>query len=135
MHRSRCSRILSAIFAIWLALVMGDAGVAHHHCPMHDGPMPSAMSGGGMHSGGHAAGHASHGEDGPRSPDGQHLCTCIGACAASTGVAAIAEPTELPAASVTYAAVRAPERSEAEARPSRAAFTLPFANGPPQRIA
>ena len=114
---------------------MGDAGFAHHRCPMHDGPMLSAMSGNGMHGAGHTGSQPSHGEDGAPAPVGQHLCTCIGACNASAGAAAVAEPTELPAASVAYVAVTAPERSEAEAHPSRAAFTLPFANGPPQRIA
>ena len=136
MRRSPWNRTLSAIFAVWLALVMGDAGFAHHHCPMHDGPMPSAMSGGEMHGAGHGASHLSHGDDGTQTPDGQHLCTCIGACAGSTGAAvAFATPTELPAARISYVAATAPERGELQAHPHRAAFTLPFANGPPPRIA
>jgi len=135
MRRSAWNRTLSAIFAIWLALVMGDAGFAHHHCPMHDGPMPSAMPGGGMHGGGHAVGHPSHDEDGAPSPNGQHLCTCIGACTASSGAAALTEPAELPAARIAYVATMAPEHGESQSHPVRPPFSLPFANGPPQRIA
>jgi len=121
--------------AIWLVLVLGDAGFAHHHCPMHDGPMPSTMSGTGMHGAGHAGGHGSHGEDGTPSPGGQHLCTCIGACAASSGAVALAAPTDLAVDSVAEVAVAVPEHGESQAHPPRAPFTLPFANGPPLRIA
>ena len=136
MRRSRSSRVLSAIFAIWLALVMGEAGFAHHHCPMHDGPIPSAMSGNGMlHGTGHGDAHASHGEDGNPAPAGHHLCTCIGACTASSGAATIAEAPALPAAQIAYIAVTVPERREPRASGDRAPFTLPFPNGPPQRIA
>jgi hypothetical protein len=141
MHRSLWNRTLSAIFAVWLALAMGDAGFAHPHCPMHDGPLPAAPSGSGMHTGGHAS-HGEHGAPGHGAPEhgapengGHHLCTCIGACSASAGAAAIAEPAELPAAVIAFVSGATPERDETRAPAGRAPFSLPFANGPPRRIA
>ena len=135
MRRSAWNRTLSAIFAIWLALVMGDAGFAHHHCPMHDGPMPSAMSGSGMQGAGHGGGHLAHGEDDAPPPDGQHACTCIGACTASSGAAAVTKPAALPAATIAFVATVAPEYGESQAHLVRPPFSLPFANGPPRRVA
>jgi len=134
MRRSLWNRTLSAIFAVWLALVLGDAGFAHHHCSMHDGPLP-AVSGSGMHGGAHADGHASHDGHGTPSSSGHHLCTCIGACSASSGAVALAEPTELPAAVIAYVASAATDHSEIRVPSARAPFLLPFANGPPRRIA
>jgi hypothetical protein len=134
MRRSLWNRTLSAIFAVWLALVMGDAGFAHHHCSMHDGPLPT-VSGSGMHGPAHADGHASHGEHGTPASSGDHLCTCIGACSASSGAVALSEPTKLPAAVIICSAAAATDRSEIRPPSARAAFTLPFANGPPRRIA
>lgn len=131
MRHSRWNRTLAAIFAVWLALVMGDTGFAHHHCPMHDGPMPAAASGSGAHAGGHAS-HRDH--DAPAS-GGHHACTCIGACSASSGTVAVAEAVELPAPVVACIAVATPERDDVRAPSARAPFTLPFANGPPQRVA
>src|SRR6476646_4341497 len=133
MRRSPWNRTLAAIFAVWLALVMGDAGFAHHHCPMHDGPTPAAGSGG--HAGGHVGGHAAHGNHDAPASGGHHACTCIGACSASSGAVALAEAPELPAAVVGDVGVAARDRDEMRAPSARAPFTLPFANGPPQRIA
>jgi hypothetical protein len=132
MRRSLSNRTLSAIFAVWLALVMGDAGFAHRHCSMHDAPLPAAGSG---HGAAHAGGHASH--DGSRAPSssGHHHCTCIGACSASSGAVARAEPAELPAAVIVFTAAATADSSEVRAPSARAPFTLPFANGPPRRIA
>lgn len=131
MRRPLWTRTLSAIFAIWLALALGDAGFAHPHCPMHDGPVPSAASG----SSGHQGGHAAHGDHGAPEPGSHHLCTCIGACSASSGAIAPAEPTELPTAVIAFVSRATPDRGEILAPASRPPFTLPFANGPPHRIA
>jgi len=131
MRRSLWNRTLAAIFAVWLALALGDAGVAHHHCPMHDGALPSAASG----SGGHAGGHASHGNHGAPESGSHHLCTCIGACSAASGAAALAEPADIPTAVITFVSAATPGRGEVPAPAARPPFTLPFANGPPRQIA
>lgn len=131
MRRSRWNRTLSAIFAVWLAFASGDAGFAHHHCPMHDGPVPAAASAGGVHGGA----HASHGEHGAPQPGGHHLCTCIGTCSASSGAVALAEPAALPTALVSFVRGAPPAGGERSAPAPRAPFTLPFANGPPLPIA
>lgn len=131
MRRSLWNRTLSAIFAAWLAFALGDAGFAHHRCPMHDGPSPPAASGGGTHQGG----HASHGDRGAPEPGAHHLCTCIGACSASSGAIALREPAELPTAVIAFVSDSAPNHGEITAPVPRAPFTLPFANGPPRQIA
>jgi len=122
MRRSPWSRILSALFAAWLALVMGEASVVHHHCPMHDGPAPAAASG-------EMGGHAGHGGGGAPN-GGHHACTCIGACNASSAVT-LTRPAELPMPDVVVFAASAPERPTDSAPTARADFSLPFANGPP----
>jgi hypothetical protein len=119
MRRSSWTRIFSAIFAVWLALVMGEAGFIHHRCPMHDGPAPSAA--------GAMAAHAGHG-DVPNG--GHHACTCIGACNASSAVTLV-RATELPIPDVVLVAAAAPERPSDTAPAPRADFSLPFPNGPP----
>lgn len=135
MRRSSWTRTLAAIFAVWLALVLGDAGFVHHHCPMHDGALATATG-----SGAHAGGHATHGEPGDHrspSPDGHHGCSCIGACSASSGAITLGTRPELPLATITSVASAAPSRDADSAPSQRPPFTLPFANGPPlpQRIA
>jgi hypothetical protein len=120
MRRSPWTRTLSAIFAVWLALVMGEAGFVHHHCPMHDGPAAAAATTGMMD-------HAGHG--GPPN-GGHHACTCIGACNASSAVTLV-PATELPIPELVLVAAATPERPSDTAPASRADFSLPFANGPP----
>ena len=133
MRRSRWTRTLAAIFAVWLALVLGDAGFAHHHCPMHDGPVPTAMGTSGSHAA-HMA-HGDQGDHGAPAPNGHHGCTCIGACSASSGAIALVAPPELPAATITDVADTGASSDRQVAPAQRPPFTLPFANGPPQRIA
>jgi DUF2946 family protein len=135
MRRSLWNRTLSAIFAVWLALVMGETSVVHHHCPMHDGPLPASGLAHGTHDG--HAGHAAHGEhddhDGSTG-HGHHVCTCIGACSASSGAIALSEPVEFPAAVIAF--VETAGGADHESRPTQhPSFTLPFANGPPGAIA
>ena len=131
MRRSLWNRTLSALFAVWIALALGDAAFTHPHCPMHDGPQPSATPGSGAHMGG----HGSHSDRGAPEPGGHHLCTCIGACSASTGAIALVAPAELPTVVIAFVGGAAPARGEISPPAARAPFTLPFANGPPRRIA
>lgn len=126
MRRSPWTRLLSALFAVWLALVMGEAGFVHHHCPMHDGPLAATAAG-------DMAGHAAHGGDGAPN-GGHHACTCIGACNASSAVT-LAPTAELPTPAVVLIEASAPDRSPRSVPAARAHFSLPFANGPPAAIA
>ena len=120
MRHSPWTRILSAIFAVWLALVMGEAGFVHHHCPMHDGPAAAAAGAPMMDHTGHRV--APNG--------GHHACTCIGDCSASSAVT-LAPAAELPIPDVLLVAAATPDRPSDTAPASRADFSLPFANGPP----
>jgi len=137
MRRSLWNRTLSAIFAVWLALVMGEAPFVHHHCPMHDGPLPvNADTHGSAHRGhggdGELGEHAGH--DGPTS-HGHHVCTCIGECSASGGAVALTEPAELPVAVIALVETPTAGHRNEPRRGQRPSFTLPFANGPPRAIA
>jgi hypothetical protein len=126
MRRSPWTRILSAFFAVWLALVMGEAGVVHHHCPMHDGPAPGI-------AGGDMAGHAAHGGQGAPN-GGHHACTCLGACSATSAVTLV-DTVGVPIPALVLAAAAAPDSAVRTAPAARAHFSLPFANGPPPAIA
>jgi hypothetical protein len=127
MRRSPLTRFLSALFAVWLALVMGDAGLVGHHCPMHDGTLAAAGS---MDLHGGHAGHGDHG-----APNGgHHACTCLGACSASSEVT-LAGPVEVPVPAALLVTTAAPDAPGAATPVARAHFSLPFANGPPAAIA
>ena len=121
MRRTPLTRVLAAMVAVWLALVLGEPGLVHHHCPMHDGGSASSA----------AAGHAAHGEQhAPGGGHGRHLCTCVGACTASGAAAALVSSPEVPGAIVVAATCR-PIPPAGAAAPPRRSFALPFANGPP----
>jgi hypothetical protein len=129
MRRSLWTRTVSALFAVWLALVMGEAGFAHHHCPMHDGPMPPAA---GVATGGQHGAHGSH--DTPNGGE-HHACTCLGACCVSNGAITLAAGPEIPAVAVGLPSATIPGAASIATPAARALFTLPFANGPPTAIA
>ena len=135
MPRSRWSRLLSAVFAVWLALVMGEAGFVHHRCPMHDGAMPGQTA---THAPAHMAHPASADADagnGAPTNAGHHVCTCIGACNAACGALPLPTPGEL-ALIVLRAAAAAPAISPTTAAAATPVpFALPFANAPPRAIA
>ena len=119
MRRNRLTRTLASLLAVWLGLTLGEPALVHHHCPMHDAPAAGAPSA-------EHAGHAGHGE----APTHRgHACTCIGACSASSPVAAPAA-VSVPAPRVVE--VGRPAISPATDAPAtRRARVLPFANGPP----
>jgi hypothetical protein len=145
MLRAPWSRTLAAVFAVWLALVMGDAGFAHPHCAMHDGAVPATRAAA-MHdpSVAHDASahdmlaqgaHAHGAPDAPPAGHGDHVCSCIGACAASGSAAAIGRAIELPQARVAGFDAAAPRGDAVTRLPRRVPFALPYANGPPPAIA
>lgn len=123
---------MSAIFAVWLALVMGEASFVHHRCPMHDGPLPPAPANGDAHA---STGHSAHHGHGGSTGHGHHVCTCIGACSASGGDVALTQPAELPTVVIAFVATPAPRAAGEPGIPRHPPFTLPFANGPPGAIA
>ncbi|HVT40481.1 MAG TPA: hypothetical protein VHE78_15670 [Gemmatimonadaceae bacterium] len=143
MHRSLGSRVFTALFAPWFALVMAEPA-SLHTCSEHS--LHGVIAADALHDGlteragyaGHA-GHAGHGrlqhdhgmadQSAPPVHERQHQCTCIGGCCA-------AQPVSAPAGSALSwlpAAVRTqqPLASAQGIRRSAAAHVLPFANGPP----
>ena len=115
MRRTRLTRTLASLLAIWLSLTLGEPALVHHHCPMHDAPAAAH------------AGHAGHGEapthHGP-------ACTCIGACSASSSVATLAAVVTILAPRVVDVGSAAISPT-ADAPATHRARVLPFANGPP----
>ena len=128
------SRPLSALFALWFAIVLGDPGVLHS-CPMHGGhgaAHSAAMMGNAaaaheghvMHHAAAPASDASHHQDAPAP------CTCLGHCCATPAAApvpAVAAVLVPEAVAEVGHPLPAPS-SDAPASPDR---RLPFANGPP----
>lgn len=138
MRRAFWPRPLAALFAVWLALVMGDVGFVHPHCAMHDGPVPTAGAARDVHRAHDAPGHGAlgHGDsDTPPAGHGDHACSCLGACTASSGAATIGRAPELPQAITATAETVTPAGEALTRAPDRAPFVLPFANGPPPAIA
>jgi hypothetical protein len=140
MLRGFWSRPAAALFAVWLALVMGDVGFVHPHCAMHDGALPAHTTGAMNHgSGAHDAGAISTqplgDRDAPPTGHGPHLCSCVGACSATGGAEAIGGETELPQTRVTAREVAVPAANATWHVRPRAPFSLPFPHGPPSAIA
>ena len=127
------SRTLRAFFAIWLALVMGEAGFVHHHCPMHDGPLPAAH-GSDSHAS-HEGHNAGHGQSDTSGHDGQHACTCIGACSIASGALAVEARPALPIAAIKHVEASAPRATNEFVVARRIPFAQPFPNGPPPAVA
>jgi hypothetical protein len=132
------ARPLAALFALWFAIVLGDAGMLHT-CAMHGGhgghgvaaTPPTANTGHGRHMS-HGAQPATH-QTAPadtQHPDAPAPCTCIGHCCAVTVAAPLPTVGTIPVP-VAVAEERHPldaPSAEAPAAPDR---RLPFSNGPP----
>lgn len=148
-HRSRWSRPFTALFALWFAVVLGDAGTLHS-CAMHGGGM-GGHGGHGGHGGqgaahqqatGSAAGHQMdrmHGEQAAAHetpPAGSQRraapgpCTCLGHCCAVTVAVPLPTVATLPVP-VAVAEARHPLEAPAVVAPAAPDLRLPFANGPP----
>jgi hypothetical protein len=138
MRPSWSTRLLRAFLALWFVAFGADlAGV--HACPMHAGVAapaahgsPAAPSQGGhdhhMMSGSTAASDTGGDSAAP------HGCTCVGMGCGSSPVASIA------AGPVVLATLVAPRAAAGvveidERRDGRAVHALPFAIGPPARVA
>jgi hypothetical protein len=120
MPRSVLARILSTVFALWFAVVIGDPGVLHA-CPEH-----------GAHAshGSHAAHHAAASQHGG-APAHSGGCTCMGSCCATPVVAPLPGIANFVVSEAIIPAVGQPEYSCA-APAAAAPRLLPFSNGPPQ---
>jgi hypothetical protein len=128
-------RLLSALFSLWFAIVLGDPGVLHS-CAMHGGghgthgASGAATAHGGMS---HGMSHDMSGlveHQAPTDSPAPATCTCVGHCCATTATApiplrpAIEIPTiDAPRLAPRVAAVVVP--------PGAPDHRLPFANGPP----
>lgn len=107
------------MMALWLAAILGEPAALHHHCPMHDGPVPAAAGAHGSHSGQHV----------PAPDHGKHGCTCVGTCS-SGGTTAVTVTPPAVTASIRWRATVTRHEQHSVPLPRRA-FALPFANGPP----
>ena len=121
----RLSRPLSALFALWFALVLVDPGVLHA-CAMHGGghgaPAVTAPAAQGDHGGHH---------DATPEKGSAAQCSCVGQCSVTPAVAPLphvptfAVPTHVAQATSLFA-------EPAEFVAPAPDVSLPFANGPPQ---
>ncbi|MDB4886726.1 MAG: hypothetical protein JWN79_2164 [Gemmatimonadetes bacterium] len=140
MPRPWPTRLLRACLALWFALAGAELGMVHA-CPQHGGAgghqhsESSAQAAAGTHGMSHGA-HASvpaagatSGTD--RSPAAPHACTCVGACAAASGAAALAPSHTVPPTATISAADVAIHGDARDASGGRSAHVLPFGNGPP----
>jgi hypothetical protein len=120
----RLSRPLSALFALWFALVLVDPGVLHA-CAMHgSGHAPAAAASD------VTADHGAHHDAAPEK-DAATQCSCVGQCSVAPAVAPLpdvatfAVPTRVAQAAALFA-------EPADLVASSPDVSLPFANGPPQ---
>jgi hypothetical protein len=131
-HRSP-RRLAAAILNLLFLLAWGEP-VTLHPCPTHDavsGMAVSGAAGSGMAAHhGHQAMAPAAGQEQHAEHHGSHVCSCLGNCAVSPGVAA---PT---AQAVRWQVVVrrrvAPIEPAADAPLAAAPRLLPFANGPPR---
>lgn len=116
MSRPLSFRVVSALLAVWLAIVLAEPA-ALHVCPAHDGMAAE--------SGGHGA-HVHHDAEDSGVPA---QCACLGHCAgaSSPGLPSIAAGVPAPAWVIASAAVAVDFDFAAPPVP----HLLPFANGPP----
>ncbi|MEO7457880.1 MAG: hypothetical protein ABIY52_16610 [Gemmatimonadaceae bacterium] len=120
----RLSRPLSALFALWFALVLVDPGVLHA-CPMHGGVHATTATSTMSHE---QASHAGH--HGAPAHD-TNLCSCVGQCSAAATTIPVPQAATfaVPAHVAQPLALFHEPEDDAPASPGLA---LPFANGPPQ---
>jgi hypothetical protein len=137
------ARPLTALFALWFAIMLGDAGMLHT-CAMHGGhgghrgdhgtPRAAAASAtvehdGQMAHGAHGAAHQSVPADAPQ-PAAPAPCTCIGHCCAVTVAAPLPAPATVPVP-VVVAEERHPLDAPSVVSLAAPDRRLPFSNGPP----
>lgn len=133
-RRTRWTRPLAALFALWFAFILGDPGLLHA-CPMHGGhgvASATASAGAEHHMAAHGV-HASASHD--ASPDASHHgktapCTCVGLCCIAPALAS------LPAVAALHVPVTISRAEPAQlvafvVAPAAPDLRLPFANGPP----
>lgn len=127
MRRTRWSRALSAVMAVWLVVSLSEPAFLHS-CPVHS-----------LGSGAHRANvvlqaFATHHHDwtdstAPVNGHETHNCTCIGSCCCATPIG-LAAPRVLAAVSEPTA-FRDTGLPEYAYLPVAADHVLPFQNGPP----
>jgi hypothetical protein len=119
----RLSRPLSALFALWFALVLVDPGVLHV-CAMHGDVHAAAAA----TKAAPATDHATHHGSGQPASAPTH-CSCVGQCCAVV-------PTTLPPVQTFSVPAHVARESGLFAQvsgdvPAAPDLRLPFANGPP----
>lgn len=115
-------RLIAASLAAWFLFAVGDLPFVHR-CPVHDGGGSSTpVAAEGPHRGG---GHAEHRES---DQPGEHTCTCVGHCSATSVVALPGRPAATTAAA---APIHQPPRLERGIVPLLVPHSRPFQNGPP----
>ena len=138
-RRTPWSRAFAALFALWIAALLGDPGTLHS-CAMHGGVAghgvraghaPAAAAAHHVHDA-HASErdvhHAASHDSAPSAPSGP--CTCIGHCCAVAAVAPLPTLGTL-VVPVAIAAEHDPLEAPRIAPPAAPDLRLPFANGPP----
>jgi hypothetical protein len=126
MHRHWWRRACSAFVAVWFALVVVEP-VALHSCPMHGGQHDSSAAPA-------TAGHEHHADasEHASTPDSANqYCTCPGDCSGASRLGLPARPAARWTPDIL--AAREPVALAWAYSPVTADFTLPFANGPPER--
>ena len=117
-------RALSAVLAVWFALVLVEPA-ALHACPPecigHAAASASAADA--------ASAHHAHSAPERPAPAGSHTCTCLGDCAGSVVARAPEGQVALVAQLLTTPV--APGRPQHEFVAAWVAFVLPFATAPP----
>jgi hypothetical protein len=132
MRHRAVFRFVSALVAVWLAIVLAEPA-ALHVCAAHDGaPAASAAIDAGQHAGHHVHGAAANAGGEHGDVPATHGCSCLGHCAGSASPVILA--TTLDGALVVLGSS---DRTTAELgfTPLAPAFLLPFANGPPLSVA
>jgi hypothetical protein len=130
--------LLSTLFALWFAVILGDPGVLHS-CAMHGaggghgghGSAAATTAPAEMHGMSHDMSDMAHGAPAESPHDRQPpVCTCVGHCCATTATAPLPRVAtiELPTLDVPHVA---PSVGPAEFAPAAPDHLIPFANGPP----
>jgi len=120
-------RVAAAILNLLFLLAWGEPA-ALHPCPMHDGVVATTTAAASVTGHHHAMAPAESHEHG--APHEAHVCSCLGHCAVSVGVAAPALQRVRWGVIVRRRAVSV--EAETAAPLAAAPRLLPFANGPPR---